>query len=72
MALPKVKLTVAEQINRARRAEGRTQRWIIQKMNEAGFGMDDVSFSVKKNAVTFTKEELAALSKILGTEIIAE
>ena len=65
----KVKLTVAEQIDRARTAEGRTQRWIIQKLNDAGIPMNDVTFSNKKNGVTFTEEELAALSEILGTEI---
>lgn len=72
MALQKVRLTIAEQINRARAAEGRTQKWIIQKLNEAGFPFDDVSFSNKKNGVTFSKEELQALSQILGTEITAE
>lgn len=70
MATQKVKLSIAEQIEKAK--DGRTQRWIIQKMNDAGIPMTDVTFSNKKNATTFTKEELAALSTILGTEIIAE
>jgi len=70
MAAQKVKLTVAEQIDRAK--DGRTQRWIIQKLNDAGIPMNDVTFSNKKNGVTFSKEELQALSQILGTEITAE
>lgn len=69
MATQKVKLSIAEQIEKAK--DGRTQRWIIQKLNDAGVSMTDVTFSNKKNANTFTKEELAALSTILGTEIIA-
>jgi len=61
------KPTIADQIDKAK--DGRTQRWIIQKMSEAGFPMNDVTFSNKKNGVTFTEEELKALSEILGTEI---
>lgn len=68
MATQKVKLTIAEQIHRAK--DGRSQRWIIEKLKESGFPMSDVTFSNKKNGVTFTDEELAALSEILGTEII--
>lgn len=69
MADKKVKPTVSEQIDKAK--DGRTQRWIIQKLNEAGFQMNDVTFSNKKNGVTFTEDELKALSEILGTEITA-
>ena len=69
MAAPKVKLTISEQIDRAR--DGRTQRSIVAKLKEAGFEMSEVDFSNKKNAVSFTPEELKALSEILGTPIEA-
>lgn len=65
----KVKKSIEQQIDDAK--DGRTQRWIIQKMKEAGFEMNDVQFSNKKKGVTFTPEELQALSEILGTEISA-
>lgn len=69
MATSKVKLTIAEQIERAR--DGRTQRWIVGKLVEAGIEITEVQFSNKKNGVTFSEEELKVLSEILGTEIKA-
>lgn len=66
----KVKRSVEQQIEDAK--DGRTQRWIIQKMKEAGFEMNDVQFSNKKKGVAFTTEELQALSEILGTQITAQ
>lgn len=65
--MAKVKLTIAEQIDRAK--DGRTQRWIVQKMVEAGITINDVVFSNKKNSGTFTPEELEILSNLLGTKI---
>lgn len=69
----KVKLTIAEQIDRAR--DGRTQTSIVEKMKLAGMDkIDDYSFSRKKlekDGYKFTPEELAALSEILGTVIEA-
>lgn len=68
MAAPKVKLTTGEQIDRAK--DGRSQTSIVNKMREAGVDIDEVRFSRKKKGhETFTPEELAALSEILGTEI---
>lgn len=67
----KTKLTIAEQIDRAR--DGRTQTSIIEKMKDAGVeGMDDFRFSRKKlekDGYKFSPEELKALSEILGTTI---
>ena len=65
--MAKVKLTIAEQIDRAK--DGRTQRWIVQKMVEAGITINDVVFSNKKNSGTFTPDELEILSNLLGTKI---
>jgi hypothetical protein len=69
MAAPKVKLTISEQIDRAK--DGRTQRWIVAKLKESGIEMTEVDFSNKKSGVTFSPEELKVLSEILGTEITA-
>ena len=80
----KAKLTIEEQINRAK--DGRSQSHIVRKLNEVGvemtdvnfsrkkkgwFEMSEVDFSNKKNGVTFSPEELKALSEILGTPIEA-
>lgn len=68
MATQKLKLSLAEKIDRA--ADGRKQGWIVGKMIDAGIKMDEVKFSRKKKGhEEFTPEELAALSEILGTEI---
>jgi len=69
MAAQKVKLTISEQIDRAK--DGRTQRWIVGKLKDMGVEMSEVDFSNKKSAVTFSPEELQALSEILGTKITA-
>lgn len=64
----KVKLSIGEQIDRAR--DGRSQTSIVNKMREAGVDIDEVKFSRKKNGhEIFTPEELKALSEILGTEL---
>ena len=63
----KVKLTISEQIDRAK--DGRTQRWIIQKLNEKGVQMNEVTFSNKKRLDTFSQDELEVLSEILGVTI---
>ena len=67
MATKKAVLTISEQIDRAR--DGRSQTSIVNKMREAGItDITDVTFSRKKKGHdTFTPEELAALSEILGT-----
>lgn len=67
----RTKLTIAEQIDRAR--DGRTQTSIIEKMKDAGVkDIDDFRFSRKKlekDGYKFTPEEISVLSEILGTEI---
>ena len=63
----KLTLSIAEQIDRYR--DGRTQRWIIEKMNQNGAQLTDVTFSNKKKSGTFTPQELQQLSEILGVQI---
>ena len=63
----KIILTIGEQIDRYK--DGRTQKWIIGKMQEKGISITEVQFSVKKNGNCFEPAELAALSEILGTEL---
>lgn len=63
-------LTLSEQIDRAR--DGRSQKWIISKLNEAGIKMSDTQFSRKKISEypdIFTDDELRALSLILNTKL---
>jgi len=61
----KIKLTIAEQIDRA--ADGRKQGWIVGKMVESGVNLTEVQFSRKKKGhEQFTEKELISLSKILG------
>lgn len=62
-------MTIEQQINSAK--DGRTARWIITKLGEHGYEMSDYTFHMKKRNNKFTKEELTALSKILGVKIIA-
>lgn len=70
MAAAKIKLSIGEQIDRAK--DGRTQTSIIEKMKERGIEIDDSKFSRKKLSRledVFTQEELKVLSEILGTTI---
>ncbi len=63
----KLELTLEEKIDRAR--NGRSQTWIISKMNEIGCELTDSKFSRKKKGhETFTEDELKALSTVLETE----
>lgn len=63
----KTVLSIGEQIDRAR--EGRSQTYIVGKLNDAGVKISEAQFSRKKKGHDeFNKEELVALSKILGTE----
>lgn len=67
----KVKLTIGEQIDRAK--DGRTQKYIVKRMNDAGCKISEVQFSKKKSfddTDEFTDEEIKVLSEILSTEII--
>lgn len=65
----KVILTIKEQIDR--NLDGRKQKWVVEKLNELGNEVTDVTFSRKKNGdVAFSEKELQDLSKILGVEII--
>ena len=65
----KTLLTIGEQIDRAK--DGRSQKWIVKKMNDADIEISEVEFSNCKNGHSkFTEKALAKLSEILGTEII--
>jgi hypothetical protein len=64
------KLRLSEMIDRAKEKEGRTQKWIISQMQKRGIVISDVLFSRKKKGVmSFTEEELKALSEILDSNI---
>lgn len=64
----KIKYTIGEQIDRAK--DGRTQTWIVNKMNESGIEITETQFSRKKKGhEKFTDEELKSLSEVLGTEV---
>lgn len=70
----KVILTIGEQIDRAK--EGRTQTFIIAKMNDLArakkidWSIDDSKFSRKKlGHEEFSTIDLELLSEVLGTEI---
>ena len=64
----KAKLTIGEQINRAR--AGRSQTYIVNEMVGLGVEIDEVKFSRKKlGRAEFTDDEIKALSKVLGVEI---
>ncbi len=66
--MSKIILTLEEKINRAK--DGRTQSWIILKMNEAGCDITDFKFSRKKKGFDeFTQFELKVLSEILNTDL---
>lgn len=63
----KVQLTLAEKIDRAK--DGRSQKWIVNKMNEMGCSLNEVQFSRRKAGdKDFTQEELTTLSEILNTK----
>ena len=67
----KIKLTLDEQIDRAR--AGRTQTYIVRQLNEMGIPMNDVQFSRKKlRSDSFTDKELSALQEILGVELVVD
>lgn len=64
----KTVLTLAEKIDRAK--DGRTQKWIVNKMREAGCGLSEAQFTRKKmEDETFTEKELNILSTILSTDL---
>jgi hypothetical protein len=66
----KQKLTIGEKIDRARKVEGRTQTWVISKMNENGCKLTDVTFSRKKKGhENFTQKEIDTLSTILSFDL---
>ncbi len=70
----KIALTLSEQIDRAK--DGRSQKWIIEKMNDAGCELNDVKFSRKKLASNpedgFNEKELSILSNVLNTTFTIE
>lgn len=63
----KVSLTIGEKIDRAK--DGRSQKWIVNKMVEAGLEISEVQFSIKKKGNSFDKDEIKVLSEILSTDL---
>ncbi len=64
----KLELTIGEKIDRAK--DGRSQTWIVSKMNEMGCELNEVQFSRKKKGYDeFTEPELKILSEILSTDL---
>lgn len=67
-----LELTLKEKIDRAIENEGRTQTWIVKKLNEklpADDKITEVRFSMKKSdKEKFTETELKLLSKLLKTK----
>lgn len=65
--MAEIALSLAEKLDRAR--EGRTQTWIINKMNEVlKEKINEVQFSRKKlGNDTFTDREIQVLKEILPT-----
>ena len=59
----KVKLTTSEKIDRYR--DGRSQKWIIEKLKDYGVNLSEAQFSTKKKGDLFSGEELDALVSIL-------
>ena len=64
----KLSLTISEQIDRAK--DGRSQRSIVEKMNQSGLQITETIFSNKKKYGGFTEQELAKLSEIFGVKIV--
>ena len=70
MATQKATLTIGEQIDRNK--DGRSQKWIVGRLQEMGIEITEVQFSNKKNGYEdFKDTELKALSDILGAELVA-
>ena len=64
----KIELTIAEKIDRAK--DGRSQTWIVSKMNELGCSINEVQFSrKKKGGDDFSDLEKKALFEILSVSI---
>ncbi len=63
-----MKFLLSEKIDRAK--DGRSQTWIVGKMQEKGIKINDVQFSRKKKGnIPFTEEEIEFLSELLETEL---
>ncbi len=73
MPLPDVlflDMDLGSKIKEVLRGEGRTQRWLKNKMQENGvIGIDDVKISNKiKGAAGFSNHEISVINKILNTD----
>ena len=70
--MAKIELTIGEKIDRAK--DGRTQTWIVGKLNELlpeTEKISEVQFSRKKTGKeNFTELELKNLSELLNTELV--
>lgn len=63
-----ISLTIGEKIDRAK--DGRTQKHIVKKMNEAGIKISEVQFTRKKAGDDdFSALEIQTLSEILSTDL---
>lgn len=66
--MAKIELRLSEKIDRAR--DGRSQTWVVNKMNELGCTISDVQFSRKKKGNgEFDENEKKALKEILSIDI---
>lgn len=65
MSKTKVVLTRSEQIDRIRKSEGRTQKWLVDQLSKKGYDMSEAHFSMKKQNDNFSVEELEALVELL-------
>lgn len=58
-----------EQMGRALKKEGRTQKWVIIQLKKRGINFSDSMFSMRKYGSTeFSPEELEAIEEILETK----
>lgn len=50
--------------------DGRSQTWLINKLDEEGVKLNDVTFSRRKHGfMSFTEAEISAMEKILKVKL---
>ena len=62
-------LTLEQRIEKA--LDGRTQTYIVKKLQEKGIKINDVQFTRKKKGISnFNEEEIKELKKLLKVNIV--